>query len=128
MPNITKVELGPGSIVYLKCEEGRPETVETKLNITVKTPAIPSVPAHYSVIFPVSFEYEEGPHRSRSSIDFYCVVQDADENAPYREIESQAVLQIAPMLRSVADQIEQSISDFDRRRAQASATTERKDS
>ncbi len=74
---------------------------------------------HYETCFHISFDLAIGSLTASNVL--YCngLVLAESDDAPYRSIEHAAAQQIAPMLRALADQIEQKVVEFSEKRAAA---------
>ena len=115
MPKITSVEFGNGEIRFVGKVDPVPASSKTTGNVTVNNSAQPGVPSHYLTNFMISAELEEKGLTARNVFQWNSVVLSDDQNAPYRAIEDQAVRQIAPLLRAVADEMDKAVAEFDAR-------------
>lgn len=122
MPKITTVEFGNGEIRFVAKVDPVPASSKTTGNVTVNNSAQPGSPAHYRTSFMLSTDLEEEGVIASNVFHWNSVVLNDDQNASYRAIEDQAVRQIAPLLRAVADEMDKAVAEFDAREAAKTKT------
>lgn len=120
MPTIKDVQIHHGEVKFVPEIEATPTTTKTEGNVTINNMGQPGYPAYFDVGFFISVDIEESGLESMNSIHWNVPVQRNDDTAPYREVETQAALLIAPMLRAAADLIEKKVRSYE----QNSATSE----
>ena len=117
--SIKDVSIGHGSVTYFSEIKPRPETKETKHHGNVTTnvinAAVDGIPAHYGVTFMLNSTFETEGIETQNVFHWNCVVVEPDDLARYRSVEDQGARQIAPMLRSLADQLESQLTDYSAR-------------
>ena len=77
----------------------------------------PGRPAHYEVDFQLDCKLNEGPIGFGNHFYWKVVLLGLPPDAPYSTIEAQAARQIAPMLRHVAQRIEEAVLKYDEKLA-----------
>lgn len=86
--------------------------------------AVDATPRHYATSFQISFDFTIGNLTASNVMCCNGLVLADRDDAPYRSIEHAAAQQIAPMLRALADQIEQKVAEFSERLAARIPATE----
>jgi hypothetical protein len=109
---------GNGSVRFFKAVKAVPPSTRTEGIVTINEAGHPGAPAHYEVEFYISAALEHEGAETLLSFPVSILIAGKTDDAPYREIEAEAARQIAPILRSVSDQIEQQVSEFDQKRAE----------
>jgi hypothetical protein len=112
---IKSVEFGSGSIEYSSGILATEDSEVTTGNVTVKNFGQPDYPAHFRVSFMIGSDFECEGVSVRNAFQFDCVVTEKDRNCSYNLVEAAAARKLAPMLRSIATEIEKSVQEFDAR-------------
>ena len=112
-PAVKLVGFESGQIAYQGTIEPTPATSTTSGNVTVTNTAQPGRPAHYDVSFTIHFETGDSPLQAATIFSVHLRLPGFGRDAPYGQVESLAARQVAPVLRAVADQIEQQVAEFD---------------
>lgn len=110
-------KFGNGSIQYNGKVEAVPATSETTGNVTINNAGQDEVPAHFETAFMISAEINDGGLIVYNTFHWNDVVQADGAEVSYREIEDKAARRLAPMLRALADKIDQEMAGFDEREA-----------
>ncbi|MDB5678649.1 hypothetical protein [Sphingomonas bacterium] len=110
MASLIEAEIGYGSIKFIKAIEPTPTTSETEGNVTVKNMGSPGVPAYYDASFMLHAKHDKSGVTFSNIFHWNVIVNAKTIDAPYSEIEGAAALQIAPMLRELADEIEKQVA------------------
>lgn len=113
MPRISAVEFENGKVQFNPKRDAIGPTSEIDGEIAIHNYGLPARPAHYQVSFVITFECEERGVRYRDMSHWTCMLLTDDDTLSYREVESRAARQLAPMLRAVADQVEEQVAAFD---------------
>ncbi len=115
MPTVKDVAFGNGDVTFYSKVDAVPASSETNGNVTINHSGKPEVPARFEVSFMLSVTAEEAGLEFSNVFHLKTLVKEGDSNASYRQVESEAARHLAPMLRSVADKIEQNVAEFDAR-------------
>ena len=113
MSNVTKISIGYAELAYVPEVGAVPASEHKDGSVTIRNAAIKGMPAYYDALFRISADLKEGPISFTNILSLRTVVQEADEHASYHSITWQAARKLAPMLRSLADQIDLEISELD---------------
>lgn len=116
MSDIEVTDFKSGTIRFEKKIEAVPATTKTEGNVTINHTGSDEIPAHYVVDFTITAVETVNEIASYNYWSWSTVVLCDDEDASYRDIESQAARKAAPALRAVADQIETLVAEFDNKR------------
>lgn len=124
MARLLDVAFPNGEIFYVAKVPEVPATTETKGNVTINNMGSPGVPSYFEVSFRTVATFDhDGVHR-----DFYLtpsiVISGHSKDSTFREIESKAARSVAPMLRAIADEIEQQVKDYDEKQAEKASNTD----
>lgn len=117
MTDLTLSSFGNGEIRYIAKIDAIPPTSETTDNVTIKNMGRDAVPGHFETSFMMQIKIEESGIDAYSTLHWNDVVLADRADISYRAIEDQAARRIAPMLRSLADRIDQAMAEFDGREA-----------
>jgi hypothetical protein len=116
MATLENLEFGNGRVTYVSKVDPTPRTErsDTNGNVTINniTEAQPGRPAFYDVTFILTANFENAGVKFSNVFSWECVVPEESDRAQYRSVEDQAAKQIAPMLRTLADQIEADLPNF----------------
>ncbi|MGH0244376.1 hypothetical protein [Sinorhizobium meliloti] len=112
---ITQVKFGNGNIRFNSKVDAVPATSKTTGNVTINNAGQEEIPAHYETSFMISVYGEERGIEFSNVFHWNDIVPIDRADAPYREIEDAAARRLAPMLRAVADQVDQEMAAFDAR-------------
>ena len=117
MTDLTLASFGNGEIRYISKVDAVPTTSETNGNVTVKNMGRDEIPGHFETSFMIQVKIEESGIDAYSSFHWHDVVLADQADVSYRSIEDKAARRIAPMLRTLADRLDQAMAEFDQREA-----------
>ena len=110
---LTKIGFGLGSITYHPKVDEVPASSETHGNVTINNAAKPGTPAHFIVSNYIACGFEHEGVERQEYINWGVVVTGYDGHAKYGEVEKAAARKLAPMLRALADEIDETLKDAD---------------
>ncbi|HZW15430.1 MAG TPA: hypothetical protein VFF66_04150 [Brevundimonas sp.] len=113
MAELKDIRWGNGTVRYFSEVEPTPTTSKTTGNVTVNNMGQPGLPAYYEVTYMLSCDFEASGVEITNHVHWTAALTGVGRDAPYGEVEAEGARQIAPMLRSVADQIEKLVAEFD---------------
>ncbi len=108
---VSDVNFGYGTMSFLRGKERVPASVIREGNVTTHNAEVPGRPDSFDVSFQLSFKAEANGLSQFNVFTLRFPITDKPADTPYSEIEREAVHLLAPILRIVADHIEQEISD-----------------
>ena len=111
MPKLGDMTIRFGEVRYRKEVEPIPATSETKGNVTINNQGQPGVPEHFEVSFMLNCPFEDAPVDYSNVFHWTVIVLGHGKDTPYSKIEAEAARQIVPMLRDVAQRLEDSADD-----------------
>ncbi|MGL4441129.1 MAG: hypothetical protein ACRCUE_17870, partial [Bosea sp. (in: a-proteobacteria)] len=110
MVNLTKFRITNGEIQFIRQVDAIPTTTKKEGNVTINNMGTDAVPAHFEVSFMISAEFGEGHDHVNNAFHLNCIVNNTNDSASYRAVESQAIAELGPMLRAMASKIDEHIS------------------
>lgn len=117
MADLKDVRYGNGSVRFFGEVEPIPATSETRDNITINNMGQPGEPARFEVTYMIACDFEMDGVEVNNLFHWTVALTGVHRDDPYAGIEAEGARQLAPMLRSVADQIEKQVAEFDADRA-----------
>ncbi len=111
MAEISDVQLGFGAIAFRGGVAAEPASVVRQGNVTVHNEAKPGQPMSFEGSFQISCYSKEDAISLFNVFTVNLPVVGEPADSPYSAIESKAARQIAPMLRSIADEVERQIAE-----------------
>jgi len=115
MVTTTEVEFGYSSVVYRQEIPAVPTTTQRDGNVTINNIGTPGVPASFEVTSMITADHEAGDVKFHNIFHWKVVLVGLPKDAPYSEVDAEAARRLAPMLRDVADLIEQQVKAYDER-------------
>lgn len=116
MVEIVDVSMGYGDISFTRKIEAVPGTSETTGNVTINNAGTVGKPSHFDTSFMISADAKVGDVEFTNIFHWKVVVLADSVDVPYSEVEEQAARQISPMLRAVADNIDQQLAEYDEKK------------
>lgn len=113
-PTIKLEQLRYPDIAFSNEVPAVPATTERDGNVTINNAAQPGSPAHFMSAVSIPITTTWNGVTMNSSIYLNLAVPAESARTQYREVCQRAVDQIAPLLRSLADQIEQELAEIDK--------------
>lgn len=107
---LTDLKLGFGTLRYVAGEDEVPYSVTQTDDVTFHNHAKPGRPAYYDVSFQVSATVEIEGVSEFTVFSVSIPVIGKSGNSSYKEVESEAARQLAPVLRLFAEDIERQVA------------------
>jgi len=121
MDDLTLTSFGNGSIRFVGKVDEVPPSTTVDGNVTINNSGTPGVPAHFETTTMIQAQIKVSDVTAFSTFHLNDVVLSENADVPYREIEYKAARRLAPMLRAIADQIDQEMARFDEREKERKA-------
>lgn len=110
---LNDVGFGFGEVQCFSKVDAVPATTKVKGNVTIKNEGSPEIPTHYEVTHRVRCKFGEGLEETLNYLNWTVRLYGIDKKSPYHAIEAEAARHIAPMLRAVAQEIEDRVAEYD---------------
>lgn len=104
-PKVSLSAFPNGSVRYEPGNPGRPETSETKGNVTVRNTEIPATPRFFEVSFSIGAHLSLEDAETHATLILNIPVPTRTSDVPYREVEDRAAQHLPRVLRELADLI-----------------------
>jgi len=111
-----------GTVRFIPEIIATPETKKTTGNTTIINKATTGRAAYFEVSFFISETHEVDEISASNMFHWKCAVPATKDARPYFDIESAAAHQIAPLLRELADLIDESVANTDKETAERKKT------
>lgn len=121
MEDLTLTIFGNGSIRFIPKVDAAPGTSETTGNVTVHNAGRPEIPSHFETTTTIQIKIEAAGISAYTSFHLNDIVLAEQADVSYRQIEDKAARRIAPILRALADQIDEEMARFDEKEAERKA-------
>ncbi len=105
------LDFGFGGLTFHSARDATPDRTEVQGNVTINNKGTPARPAHYIANFNINFDAAADTLIARNNLFLSVVVEGANHDAPYSEVERLAADQLAPLLRQVADMVEAAVGE-----------------
>jgi len=116
IPKIELEELRYPEISFSKAAPEVPATSETTGNVTINNPGRPAEPSFFEAMLNIPVKTTWNGIDLHSGLFLRLPVPTASDMMPYRDVCELALDQLAPLLRSLADQIEQDLEEVGKAR------------
>jgi|GEM_PF-6844327 len=110
---LKRIGFGLGSISFHPKVDEVPASSARQGNVTINNAARPGTPAHFIVSNHIACDFEHEGVEQHEYINWGVVVTGFDGHARYGEVENAAARKLAPMLRALADEIEETLKEND---------------
>ena len=113
MNAVKLLSLQNGSATFNRGKEEILPSTSYSGNVTVNQSGAPGIAPHFEVSFLIGAEVEAGGVLRSNYFSWACIVPAQTPDVSYRDVETDAARMLAPMLRSLADEIEKDVQRAD---------------
>lgn len=106
MVTITGVETGYGAVTFYKEIDPVPASSHRDGNVTVNNMGSPGRPSYFEASFMLDAGMESGGLSFHNIFHLKALVTGQPKDTPYAQVETEAYEQLAPMLRALAQALE----------------------
>ena len=114
MVTVKDAKLGFGTVRFFGKIDPVPETVSRQGNVTIKNAAQPGQPAYFDVSYQLQFLADRDGISEFNVFTVSLPLTGISHDTPYSRVEGEAARQLAPMLRSFADEIEKLVAESEK--------------
>lgn len=111
MPELNELSFGFGQVEFRSAIAEVPATSKTTGNVTVNNAGSPGGLEHFATSFMLNARFAQDGIEFSNIFHWNSAVTGLARETPYSQVEDAAARQLAPMLRAVADRIEQLVAD-----------------
>lgn len=119
MVKLGEIGFGFGQVSYHQEVEPKAATSETSqqgnVSVNIHNKGQPGTPEHYEVTFMLNCKFEDDSIHFSNIFHWTAVVARRGKDTSYSTVEAEAARKIAPMLREVAQRIEDSVTKYDQK-------------
>lgn len=113
MIQTNSVEFGYGRVSFNHAVEPVPASTQRNGNVTINNAAIPGRPAYFEISTMIRVQHEEEGIVFSNVLHLDVALTGLPKDTPYAEVDAQAARKLAPLLREIADSIEQQVAEYD---------------